>query len=377
MSFKRVSLSACLGTLTLVLTANTAWAVTRVWNGGGVDDNWMTAANWDAAVNANDTLQFSGATRPTPINNFSNDTTFAGIVFVGTTVPFTLSGNQIILDGGINNQDAGLQTINLSGNGLEFLNNQQIIAAGGDLAIGGTILNVTGSLKTVTFDSSASKTITVSGSIQNGNGPFGVIKNNSGILTLGGANFYSGVTDVNAGTLVMNGSHTGGGLYSVFGGATLSGDGSTASAVSVAASGILAPGTSPGSLGTGSLTLDNASILNWELAAPNLNNHPSSDRVDVTGNLILDGVLNVTALGGFGTPVAGDEWRLFNYTGSLTNSVLTFGTMPTLGAGLFYSIDTSINGQVDLLVNAVPEPNAFAMLLLGSAAMWMVRRKRA
>ena len=92
------------------------------------------------------------------------------------------------------------------------------------------------------------------------------------------------------------------------------------------------------------------------------------------GNLILDGILNVTALTGFGSPSAGDRWRLFNYTGSLTDNLVAFGTLPTLGAGLSYAIDTSTAQQVDLMV--VPEPGSLAMMLFGIAGLWLMRRKR-
>ena len=46
-----------------------------VWNGGGADDNWSTAANWTGvAFTAGDTLQFGGSTRLTPVNNLAADT---------------------------------------------------------------------------------------------------------------------------------------------------------------------------------------------------------------------------------------------------------------------------------------------------------------
>lgn len=129
----------------------------------------------------------------------------------------------------------------------------------------------------------------------------------------------------------------------------------------------MAPGNSAGTLSVGSLTLAGTSALDFELGAPNLGNSPSSDRVDVAGNLVLDGTLNISALTGFGTPQAGDRWRLFNYGTGLTDHGLELGTVPGLGtSGLLYFIDLSTFGQVNLAVgSAVPEPSSVALLALG------------
>lgn len=71
----------------------------RVWNGGGDNDYFSTAANWvgDAAPAAGDTLVFMGSTRTSPVNDLAVQ--FGGIVFSNTTAtcnaPFTLKGDPI------------------------------------------------------------------------------------------------------------------------------------------------------------------------------------------------------------------------------------------------------------------------------------------
>ena len=50
----------------------------------------------------------------------------------------------------------------------------------------------------------------------------------------------------------------------------------------------------------------------------------SNDLVTVTGALTLGGTLNINDLGSFGTGV----YRLFNYGGTLTNNIMTIGTVP-------------------------------------------------
>lgn len=66
----------------------------------------------------------------------------------------------------------------------------------------------------------------------------------------------------------------------------------------------------------------------------------------VNGNLALNGsTLDITALSGFGA----GTYELFNYTGSLTGT-LNLGPLPTGFTAADFSIQTSIAGQVDLIV---------------------------
>lgn len=95
------------------LTALSAHAATRTWDGGGTDDTWKTAANWDAAAVAGDDLVFGGTMRLTPDNDFAVDTGFAGITFDNTAGAFALGGNRMVLGGAITNNDADTQTIKL------------------------------------------------------------------------------------------------------------------------------------------------------------------------------------------------------------------------------------------------------------------------
>ena len=68
------------------------------WNGGGGDNNFGTGANWGGTVPSSlqSYLNFSGNTRPTPINNYGD---YAGGYQIylnsGATVPFTITGNHI------------------------------------------------------------------------------------------------------------------------------------------------------------------------------------------------------------------------------------------------------------------------------------------
>jgi hypothetical protein len=81
---------------------------------------------------------------------------------------------------------------------------------------------------------------------------------------------------------------------------------------------------------------------------------------------LLDGVLNVSAIGGgdFTAVPNGTSWRLFDYSGgTFTSGGLSLNSLPSLGAGRSYQIDTSTTGSVNLIV--VPEPGALALLGMG------------
>ena len=64
----------------------------------------------------------------------------------------------------------------------------------------------------------------------------------------------------------------------------------------------------------------------------------------VTGDLRLDGTLNVTGLPGFGS----GTYRLMDYGMSLVDNQLSFGLMPV---GYAYQIQTTVPGQVNLAVS--------------------------
>ena len=173
-------------------------------------------------------------------------------------------------------------------------------------------------------------------------------KTGAGTQTLTGSNTYSGGTTVSAGTLAVNnttGSGTGSGAVNVLSGATLGGSGSIAGSVNIANGGILAPGNSPGTLTTGALTLNAGSILNYEFGQAYVPGGALNDLTNVNGDLTLAGTLNVaTSAGGAFLP---GVYRVFNYSGALTDNTLNLGTAPVAASGL--AVQTSVANQVNLV----------------------------
>jgi hypothetical protein len=218
----------------------------------------------------------------------------------------------------------------------------------------------------------------VTGTTSGGGTATGVTIGGSGSLTINGAAALTDtITLQDTVDLFVNNSLGGGVIAQA--GTLLGGSGTIAGAVTVAGGGVLAPGTSPGTLTiNNSLLLNDTSILNFELSATDQTvGGGINDLISLTGtsgNLTLDGVLNVSPIGDFSTVAAGTQWRLFNYSGTLTDLALTLGSMPTLGAGNSFVIDTSTTGQVNLQV--VPEPSSIAIACLGLAAAGYVTYRR-
>lgn len=82
------------------------FGATKIWTGGGADDNLSTPANWadGTAPAKGDCLVFMGERRTTPVNDFDPATTsFKGIVFsndcTACSAAFTLTGNELVLTG--------------------------------------------------------------------------------------------------------------------------------------------------------------------------------------------------------------------------------------------------------------------------------------
>jgi T5SS/PEP-CTERM-associated repeat protein len=96
---------------------------------------------------------------------------------------------------------------------------------------------------------------------------------------------------------------------------------------------------SGGTLTAGKLTVDNGGIVEFGLPSP-ANNRP----IVVTGDLTLDGILNIHDAGG----LAAGTYTLVTYGGTLNNG-LSMGT-----SACFASIDSSTPGQLKLNVQSVP-----------------------
>ena len=115
--------------------------ISRTWDGGGANNNWITNANWSLDVqplnNATADLIFAGSVRLTP----SVDTAWNvhSLTFNNTAGAFTITGPQGVTvgTGGIVNNDADVQTVTAA---LTLGANQTFNAAAGALSVGSVAL---------------------------------------------------------------------------------------------------------------------------------------------------------------------------------------------------------------------------------------------
>jgi autotransporter-associated beta strand protein len=203
----------------------------------------------------------------------------------------------------------------------------------------------------------------------------GITLGGTGSLTLnGGAAFTETVTLQDSLDLFVNNAFGGG--VTVANGTLLGGTGTIAGPVSISGGGIVAPGTSPGTLSvSNAFSLAGTSVVGFELnAADQTVGGGVNDLISGVTNLTLDGILNVTGIGDFTTIAAPVTWRLFNYSGTLTDNGLTLGSLPTLAAGQSYQLDTATAGQVNLVV--IPEPTSLVLAACALAVGAVTLRRR-
>ncbi len=225
----------------------------------------------------------------------------------------------------------------LNNSGLTEVESSSIATILGNVTNSGTLAATAGTLH-------VQGTVTNSGALQVGfSGGTGVV-GISGMLTQSATGILLGSGFFNASSFSLAGS-------------VRPGDSAFAQGVSSAV----------GKLGfNGNVALQGNTALIFDLATVT-----ASDQIAVNGALTLDGTLTVNALAGFGV----GRYELIDYNGALTDNGLNLGTLP---AGYNYAIDTSIAGQVDLVVtNAVPEPSVWAAVLGGCGTLALVLRRRA
>jgi fibronectin-binding autotransporter adhesin len=363
---------------TATVTGSNALTLTNV---SGV----ATDVNWDFSSNSGLRTFFQG---PNALGTGSM-TVRNGVRLTSQTVATGTLTNAVTLDSGAGltaRSSGGAATytnVTLPSSGSIILNKDDLLTSALTISSGGLL---TGDLTIDTSQggSNAVGNVTLSGVFSGVSGA--LIKagtGTSGRLILGGSNTYGGNTTINTGTLALGAAGsiansaaivlaTGSttfdvslvaGGFSLGAAQALVGVGTVVG--NVTALGTIAPGLSPGTLTfANNLSLGSGSIVNYELSGTDTTvGSGINDLSSVSGNLTLAGTLNVTGIGSFLSANVGDSWRLFDYTGLLTDNGLSLGTMPTLSSGNSFAIDTSTANQVNLVV--VPEPAAIATAALG------------
>jgi len=363
----------------LTNTSSTYTGATTI-NGGVLEvvtlANGGVASSMGQSTNAATSLVFGAPTATLRYIGSSNATTNRG---------FTLSSGA-----------GGGATIESSGTGILTIDNTIPLAYGTNnqtrtLTLGGTNTGAN------TF----SKVIA-----NNGTGATSLTKAGAGTWVLGGANTYTGATNVNAGTLLIatGGSLNASSAVAVNSGGTLGGTGNVNGTVTVSVGGILSPGNSPGLQNMGSLVLTDGGNYNWQILDATGVAGVGFDTINLSGSLNLAGLTGVTdyninlwSLSSIGPDVNGNATN-FNNLNNQSWTLVTTGNVITGFDASEFTINVGANAgaagfsnalaggvfsmglsgdSTDLLLNytAIPEPSTYAMLGLGLGALVWLRRK--
>lgn len=223
--------------------------------------------------------------------------------------------------------------------------------------------------------------------IHDNQGTFGILGGRSFTTTSGLLN--SGTVEVGTGsTLTVSGTYTqtGSGQLIVDGifsaasttvsGGTLSGSGSTGSAVSLGNGATVSPGSSTGTLGTGDFTFEAGSGYVWELGDTLLD----YDTMNVDGEMILpDGEITVTLENLGALDPTGQSFALATWTGTDPVNVPTWNLVYGGGSGfqggqITFTNDGSPGGSLILSdLTYIPEPGS--ALLAALALVAFLRRR--
>ncbi len=358
-------------------------------------------------IDTEGSVSFGQGTGGRPLNTFSGGVTLESGTLVlsggnagGTGVAGALGTGVLTINGGQINGAGNIASYPLTISGQvwnadwTYLSSRNLNMGTGDITLG----TAAGTTRTVTVNSGGTDVVTLGGGIHNGTTATNFTKAGGGEIHLQGVSTYTGATTIAAGNLKLDGagsianSHTinvvGGatfdvstvtGGFNLANGQTLMGTGTVIGDVTVASGATLAPGASAGTLVfTSSVLLQDGSSLSFELnGADQTVGGGINDLINGVVDLTLAGTLNVSELvaGSFLTAEAGDTWRLFNYSGTLTDDGITLGSTPALSSGLFLGLDTATAGEVNLVV-LIPEP-ASLMLLAAGGLLLMPTRQRA
>ncbi|NDC37443.1 MAG: hypothetical protein EBZ48_05260, partial [Proteobacteria bacterium] len=266
---------------------------TGPWNWTNGTGNWGSSTNWTSNQVASNGFAVGITGGGGTITNDAV-TNLSSLTFSNGAGSYTLTGTNagqtLTISGGITNNSAATQTIDLA---LNTTSNQTFNAASGNLTLG-AISNTA----ILTLQEGAGKSITAGGQIS-GNGS--LVQSGSGTLNLNASNNYSGGTMLNGGTVVVGNSGS-------FG----------SGGISVASNAVIAAGTS--------ITLTNAlGVSNGATAALNNagNAWVQNGAISGQGGIALNGA-GTTTLGASNSYAGGT---------TLTGGTVVAGNNNSFGSG--------------------------------------------
>ena len=340
---RRIDTFAVSATLIPLLGKAVSWTGASNGNWSTNDINWLNLGNPTNFVQG-DTVTFNDSV--TGATNVNLTTT----VLPGRLTINNSATNYLFTGAG---QLSGTATLVKQGTGrLTLANIGNNNYTGGTLISGGTLqvgnADATGNLPVNPITNNASlvfnrsDAVTVASAIS---GTGTLTKNGNGTLTLSGLNSYTGLTIVNSGALMLNGINSGSAISNAAG-TTLGGNGTNAGAVHV--SGLVSPGTGPGTLTfNGNVTLYVGATAAFDLNTDTTVGGGVNDLLQVGGNLNLNN--NSITVNLLGTPQLGSPYRLINYAGAKSGS---FNSSVVVANGRYTaSLDQLTANQINLTLS--------------------------
>lgn len=162
---------------------------------------------------------------------------------------------------------------------------------------------------------------------------------------------------------------------------TIGGTGTIAAPVTALNDSAVSPGSNVlgldvSTLTVGALSLSDTTRLIYDLDDPAVAGAGINDLIEVNGDLLLDGILDISDAGDFGP----GTYTLMEFTGAISNQSVQFGYVPDI---YDYAISIVLNpgvesgGSVLLNVTIVPEPSGpVVALMLLLVALALARRTR-
>lgn len=283
---------------------------TGIFNGSAGNGQWNDAANWvgNTVPASGASAQFAGDHTQSYSVDTQTDQTVSGLFFNYGAGTYTINNNTITLGGNIVNSSgaANTQTIN---SGINFSTNGSVIAAFGDIVLGGPIAlssSTTNTANTVTF--SGNKNTTVNGVISDGTTAGGKVlikTTNGGKVTFNGANTFTGGLTLTQGTFVMgNDAAAGTGTFTL---------------------GSAAATTAPTLQATAARTVANALNIAGNVNIGGSNAFTFTGNTTLTGNNTVTNTVATTFSGAIGESAAGTSFTKagsadMTFSGSTANT---------------------------------------------------------
>jgi autotransporter-associated beta strand protein len=278
------------------------------------------------------------------------------------TLTVNTAGHDYTYDGILRNS-TGILALTKTGDGtLTLANSAKVVVTnytGTTTIDGGSLVldNLDSFSSPITVNSTAANALTFNQTTRNLTisdtvpitGTGGVTKTGIGTLTIANGQSYTGPTTVAGGTLLLNGSLDPASTVTVANGGTLSGTGSAQGTVIVQSGGHLSPGTAttPGTPFFGGLTLEQGSLLDFELS------NSSSDQLYINNpdSLTLNGgAFNLFGPGGTTPLTTNGTYTLIDYNNTFLGQLSNLTVNNPLIGKLYTFTDDPNNTLISLTV---------------------------